>query len=50
MYSVYGFFMGFVLCRDLVHDLVFFRHNGVVVLESGCWVEDDLWKAAHVEL
>ena len=50
MCVVYGFFMGFVLCRDLRHDLVYFLHNGVVVLEGGRWVESDLWDAAHTEL
>ena len=50
MCVVYGFFMGWVLYRDLVHDLVFFPHNGVVVLESGVWLEVDLLSAAQMEL
>ena len=49
MCSVYGFFMGFVLVYDSVHDLVFFRHNGVVVLECGVWVESDLVEACEFE-
>ena len=50
MLCVYGFFCGWVLFRDLRHDLVFFGHNGVVVLESGRWVESDLWSAAMTPL
>lgn len=50
MCVVYGFFRGFVLVYDSVHDLVFFPHNGVVVLECGVWLESDLWIAAGVEL
>lgn len=49
MCVVYGFFRGFVLLYDVVHDLVFFGHNGVVVLESGVWVEDDLVEACYFE-
>ena len=49
MCVVYGFFRGCVLVYDPYHDLVFFEHNGVVVLESGRWVESSLVEACEYE-